>query len=225
MGAPTFSIIIPHYEGSVTAYELTRCLESLRVQLSQDFEILLYHDGPKSIPFEEEIDLVKYSGLAHVEATTERYNDWGHTLRDMGIRQARGEYIIHLNADNILYPNAISELLNTISHSIELTGGDPTFLESRSNIIIMSILMVGMATDGKSIWYEERGNPQYSLLLTGFPTNINLIDCMQLVMKRSLWLDYDGWYDKAIASDGVMYPRFVNENGAVYCSKILGEHW
>jgi hypothetical protein len=44
------------------------------------------------------------------EATTRRYNDWIHSLRGRGIGQARGRYLRHLNADNIIYPHALVTL-------------------------------------------------------------------------------------------------------------------
>jgi hypothetical protein len=69
--------------------------------------------------------------------------------------------------------------------------------------------------------YEE----EIKIPLVGNPAILNYIDCMQLVMKKYIWQNYGGWYNKSFAGDGIMYERFVKENqGARYCSNILGEH-
>ena len=83
--------------------------------------------------------------------------------------------------------------------------------------------MHGQTTDGMHLFRDK--NSDKKLILTGYPPQTDFIDCMQLVMKRSKWDYYGGWYDKSFASDGAMYSRFVRENlGAIYESEILGEH-
>jgi hypothetical protein len=47
---------------------------------------------------------------------------------------------------------------------------------------------------------------------------------MQLVMKRQLWLDEGGWYDKSELSDGAMYEKFAAKYGYRTVGGVLGEH-
>jgi hypothetical protein len=61
-------------------------------------------------------------------------------------------------------------------------------------------------------------------ILTGSPAIKHNIDCMQLVMKKDIWVKEGGWKDKTEQSDGNMYPYFVKKYGARYCYDILGEH-
>ena len=105
---PRFSIIIPHYDGSISDELLLRGMHSLATQTFRDFEILLYHDGPLSRPLPN-LDWAK-PHLRQVVVSEQRHNDWGHSLRDRGIREARGEYIVHFNPDNILYPRALAQI-------------------------------------------------------------------------------------------------------------------
>ena len=51
--------------------------------------------------------------------TEEHQGDWGHWNRDRGIRVARGEWIIHTNADNLFYPELI-EVLKEYVNSVSL---------------------------------------------------------------------------------------------------------
>src|SRR5271170_6135257 len=98
---PLFSIIVVHYQGVNTHEVFLRGIRSLQAQTLRDFEILCYHDGPlldESVKFP-----------IPVTCTEKRFNDWGHSLRDMGIREAKGDYILHFNADNTLMPNALEE--------------------------------------------------------------------------------------------------------------------
>ncbi|HSE12604.1 MAG TPA: glycosyltransferase family A protein, partial [Rudaea sp.] len=106
--APRFSIVVPHYDGSIADASLLRGLNSLAAQSLRDFEVLLLHDGPLSRPLP---DLAKLNlpGL-RFRATAQRHNDWGHSLRDAGIHEAAGDYVVHFNPDNVLYPNALEVL-------------------------------------------------------------------------------------------------------------------
>jgi len=226
--APMFSVVIPHYDGSIDSAFLRRTLDSLRRQTYQSFEILLYHDGPKRIPFAEEFDLSQYPQITHIEVTEQRHNNWGHSQRDMGIRQARGEYILHMNADNILYDFALEKMVETIAtpRSNILDPASGRAIDTNHNdILIFAILMIGNESDGIRHWTDTRNDTRHGMILTGYPTIQNNIDCMQLVMRRRVWLDYGGWYDTRSDGDGYMYPRFVAERGARYIPAVLGEHW
>jgi hypothetical protein len=51
------------------------------------------------------------------------------------------------------------------------------------------------------------------------------IDCMQLVMKRELWLAEGGWRDKSERGDGEMYQQFTQKYGYRQVGPVLGEHF
>src|SRR5687768_6095821 len=87
--APRFSIIIPHYDGAISDELLVRGLASLASQTFDDFEVLLFHDGPLSRPLP---DLTQFPLKIRLGITPQRFNDWGHSLRDFGIHHARGDY-------------------------------------------------------------------------------------------------------------------------------------
>ena len=208
---PKFSIIIPHYDGVVSDERLVECLKSVEAQTFTDYEVLLYHDGPISRP----LPSIAYDHSINV--TPERFNDWGHSLRHKGILAAKGEYIFHLNADNIIYPNCLEEIVNTVNK-------DSIFYSfTNKDLIVFAIILRGQSSNGEGVWRDKNFEDEY-LILTGYPPLFSTIDCMQLVMKRDIWLKEGAWDNINENSDGIMYPYFIHKYKARYCSKILGEH-
>lgn len=220
MKPPRFSVVMPHYDGSIDDALLLRGLDSLARQTFRDFEVLLMHDGPLGRP------LPPLAGLPvpalQVSIGERRHDDWGHSLRDRGIREASGDYIVHFNADNLLYPEALQTLDNASRQPV-LPAPRPDLLEN-PEVLIFSILMRGMNFNGRGpIW--RGADSSRALVYTGLPPALGLIDCMQLVAKRSVWLEIGGWYDKSEASDAAIYGKLIQQRGARYVMEVLGEHW
>ncbi len=211
-----FSIIIPHFDGTKTDEELESLLQNIEDQTFRDFEVLLYHDGPES---RTPVDLSKYTYPITYKATESRYNDWGHTQRDMGIREASGEFIIHMNSDNVMYSQMLQKLYEC-SEDTALNGFCGT------GIIIYPIYKCSVILNGLQLttFKDRRNFIDRKVIYSGFPAMQNFIDAMQLVMLRELWISEGGWYDKSMASDGVMYQKFVRKHKAKYVGEVLGEH-
>jgi glycosyltransferase involved in cell wall biosynthesis len=227
--SPKFSIIIPHYDGSITDESFERGIQCLLNQEFKDFEVLIYHDGPVSRPIPAIWEKLQNKKL---KITESRYNNWGHSLRDMGIKESTGEYIVHFNPDNVLYSNALKEINDLIEDQTYVmlrskTNDNRELILGSNNIIIFPIIMIGVYRWGVRGLTGTRikGDTKHGVIMNGEPAEYANIDCMQLVMKRKLWLDYGGWYDKQEVSDGLMYKRFVQDHPARCCSKVLGEHW
>jgi len=148
----------------------------------------------------------------NVKATKKRYNDWGHSLRDLGIKESSGDYIIHFNPDNILYENAL-EVLN----------------KHEEDILVFSIKMIGMEekqVHGRRVrYYKPIRDVSKFTVLSGNPITYGNIDCMQFIMKRDLWCKHGGWYDKRETSDGFIYPEVAKDKNIKYITDILGEHY
>ena len=198
---PKFTIIIPHYQGVIDPKTFRRGVDSLLGQTCQDFEILCYHDGPLLEP--------QTDTKVSIHPTPRRFNDWGHSLRDIGINQANGEYILFFNPDNVMYPN----LLETLS-------------QGTKDILVFPIKMMGAQKVGSVLFYETPRNYLNSAVLTGNPVVYGQIDCMQFVMRRERWLEAGGWFDKRQNSDGYLYNLFAEEFDVEYLGdKPLAEHW
>ncbi len=217
---PLFSIIAVHYQGTVPHEVFCRGIESLREQTFKDFELLVYHDGPL-------IDS-RVAMPVPVICTEQRFNDFGHSLRDRGIREAMGDYIVHFNVDNLLYAPALAEVAAEIRRPPRLRDQDTGAVIDSDDIIIFPIKMLGLQRiNGTVVQFKGQSGvraPFYEIM-TGNPPVYQNIDAMQLVMKRSLWLAEGGWHDKREDGDGRMYEAFAKKYGYRTVGPVLGEHF
>jgi len=221
----SFSIIMIDYDQSVNRDYMRRAIDCLMVQTNQNFELILLHDGPKAHSYKNELNEQQLNFIDQVIVTDQRFNDWGHTLRDMGIRAAKGDYIVHFNADNVLFPHALERLAFHADQSLAPIYDSSGVIKNDNSILIFSIYMRGVVYCNGGYSRRVGEEDTYATIMTGIPTRFRNIDCMQLVMRRQCWLKEGGWHDKSRNSDGMMYPDFVNKYGARYLPELLGEHW
>lgn len=222
---PKFTIVMIDYDQSVNRDYMCRAVECLMVQTFTEFEVILLHDGPKDKPYKEELSPEQFSFIDRIIVTEQRFNNWGHTLRDMGIRSAKGEFIIHFNADNVFFPHALQRLAYFSNLKLPPIYDSKGNIKNNNSILIFSIYMRGVVFCNGAYSRRVGEEDTYSTIMTGIPTKYGNIDCMQLVMKRECWLNENGWYDMSRNSDGVMYPELVTKYGARYIPELLGEHW
>ncbi|MGH1427711.1 MAG: glycosyltransferase family A protein [Arenicella sp.] len=222
-----FSIIVVDYDQSVNRAYMQRAIRSIMAQSfsHQEIETILLHDGPKETPYDIELNDKERNFIDSIVITEKRYNDWGHSLRDLGIRQAKGEYIIHLNADNVLYSNALERLAFHASANYPPIFDAAGNIKNTNDILIFCLYMKGVVFCNGGFSRRPGQEDIYSIILTGIPTKFRNIDCMQLVMKREKWLKENGWSNRSRNSDGIMYPEFTQKYGARYIAELLGEHW
>ena len=108
---PILSVIIPNWNGKKF---LVECIDSLKAQTFQDFEAILVDNG---------------STDGSAEFIEEQYGDWIRVIRNeknlgfaggnnVGIRAARGDYIVLLNNDTWTDPHWLEEL-------VKATQSDP----------------------------------------------------------------------------------------------------
>lgn len=106
-----FSIIIPVY--NVEKY-LKKCLLSLLHQTYSDFEVLIIDDGST----DNSIKIInEYTKKDSRFSIYEQVNSGQGSARNNGIRRAKGDYILFLDADDYLALDALRKLSNKISQS------------------------------------------------------------------------------------------------------------
>lgn len=207
-----FCIIAVDYEKSVKRLgnpSLSAGLLSLKNQTFKDFWIVLCHDGPKSIYYDEEgIELSK--NIIVINTTTHN-NCWGHHSRNFAMQYAYeqnlGKYYLQFNVDNILYDNAL-EALSKINKPI----------------IIFEILHW-------KISHKEAHQKKWKILenggvvVTGYPAKPGRIDCLQLVATKDVWKANGFWNNYTYMGDGIIYEKLCKENSCEYINIILGENF
>ncbi|MFN4242165.1 MAG: glycosyltransferase [Tepidisphaerales bacterium] len=214
VATPRYSIVVTYYQGTQPREVFLRGMSCLQRQSYRNFEVLVYHDGPLLDP--------GVPSPFPIRATPQRYNDWGHSLRDLGIREARGDYILHFNADNILYPNALETLEYHRQRPSYLIQPDGKVLDN-PEVLVFAIHLNGYQRHFR-MWYRHPPEARVSVLLTGNPPERYNIDCLQMVVSRRIWLEVGGWYDKQEESDGVIYQAIAEKYGYRCIPAVLGEH-
>jgi glycosyltransferase involved in cell wall biosynthesis len=189
------SVIAVDYEHHVSRDRMREGITSLINQTFNDFELLVVHDGKKETSYENEFDFTQFKNPVKFLNTSTRMNNWGHSSRDLGMRNASGDYYLQFNIDNILYETALEEI----------TVGIDRY--NNPDIIIFEIL--------------HREFP--GRVFEGFPV-VNYIDCLQLVAKAEVWEKNGYWHDKSYGGDGYMYQTMCKSHDYVHLSRLLGEN-
>lgn len=107
---PFFSIILPVYNAE---YFLRNCLDSIKNQSFKDWELIIINDGST----DNSCSIIK-SFLTQDSKIIliEQDNKGVSYSRNQGLDRAKGSYIIFVDADDILYPNAISTLYDSLKN-------------------------------------------------------------------------------------------------------------
>lgn len=112
-GAPMFSVVIPAYNAGRF---LPTTLGSVYRQTVQDFEIVVVNDG--STDNTEEV--LKAERDPRLRVIT-RENGGECVARNMGIKEARGQYIALLDADDAWRPNHLEIVLKYIQKLADIS--------------------------------------------------------------------------------------------------------
>ena len=198
---PKFTVIATDAENHVPRNKMKQGVQSILNQTFDDYELLIIHDGPRSNKFE--LDLPDHAKLLETEQFYGIYGleefyagyGWGHHSRDLGLKVARGEYILHFNIDNILYTQA----LQTISDKIDKT---------KAEIVVFACK-------------HEKFDIQY---FSGIPPVMGKVDLLQCVASKKAWDSIGGWYRYDHSSDGYLFQEMIDRYGYVHIPEVLGEN-
>jgi glycosyltransferase involved in cell wall biosynthesis len=98
---PRFSVVIPSYN---RAHLIARTVESALEQTFSDYEIVVVDDG--STDHTPKV-LRAYQDRARI--VCKEHRGLGHT-RNVGVQQARGDYLVYLDSDDLLFPWSLALL-------------------------------------------------------------------------------------------------------------------
>lgn len=118
------SIIIPVYNQAV---KLGKALESIAKQDYRDFEVIIVNDGSSDDP--EKI----FSQFSLKTKAENRFlflnqdNQGAPGARNRGLSEVKGEYVIFCDADAVLVPSALGDMLSVLESSPEAAYAYPSF--------------------------------------------------------------------------------------------------
>lgn len=113
---PTISVVVPVYDGERF---LGKTIDSVLSQTLTTFECILIDDGST----DGTRDILAQLDDERVRVITHETNRGLSAARNSGIDAARAPYIVFLDADDILDPTALAELLSVISSAPSGCGG------------------------------------------------------------------------------------------------------
>lgn len=107
--APLFSIVLPVFQARET---LSRAIASVRHQSFEDWELLIVDDGST----DGSIEIAKEEALDHsrIQVLSIAINRGPGPPSNHGVRQASGDYVLFLHADDEFHPEALSQLQKEI---------------------------------------------------------------------------------------------------------------
>ena len=148
--APLVSIIVPVYNAEKY---LNRCIDSILSQTMTDFELLLIDDGSKD---DSGRICDEYSEKDTRVRVFHKSNGGVSSARNLGLDNARGEWITFCDADDVVLPSWLSNFIDNASDSVDyVVQGflvDKTILEADDdqslNSKIISFSFEGTVKDG-----------------------------------------------------------------------------
>lgn len=108
------SVIVPVYNSEKY---IRRCLDSVCGQTYTDLEVILVNDGSKDHSLSI---LQEYSGRDHRISLVSQENKGVAAARNTGLRNANGDYILYVDADDWIEPDAIECLVSRMDEDADI---------------------------------------------------------------------------------------------------------
>ena len=117
MNNPKVSVIVPIY--NVEKY-LNKCLKTIKSQTFKDFEVLLINDGTKD---NSAVTAQKYCDTDKRSKPYNKENAGLSDSRNYGLKLAKGEYIVFIDADDYIH----KDYLYVLYHECVDNGADMSY--------------------------------------------------------------------------------------------------
>lgn len=177
------SIVIPVYNGEET---IQRCLDSVVKQSSRNIEeIIVVDDGSSDKTIELIEVFIEQDSRIHC---IKKKNEGVSSARNIGIRNAHGEYIMFIDSDDEIKKDLVRELYQAIDgYDLTIAG-----IELHQEARLSTIGIDGVFSNKQII--EMYGNAIPGLLINGPCSKLyrkNIIDEHDLLFEDSLSLGED----------------------------------
>lgn len=209
--APCFSVVIPVY--NVEEY-IEECIESVLAQTFQDYEIVLVDDGS---PDNSGAICDRYAMTNKSKIRVIHQDNQGLLLaRQAGFRAIRGCFVVSLDSDDKLRPDALQVLFEIINK----TEADIIFFNA-SRDIDFSTPFIAYPYVGGEVFERDRLHILRVDTIKG--TTLNNL-CLKAISSRILdkSVDYSVFRDVSLGEDILQFLRYLDAAQRVaYCSENL----
>lgn len=199
---PKITIITPTWNRPLEILE--RAIRSVKYQTFQDFEHLICSDG-----FEEKVkqyvESKKDPKLKYL-SLKKHYKDFANKARQHAFTKAKGEYIVFLDDDNLIFPHYLEKMLDALKNT-----------DSKTAFSICKIIHLGPLP-------KHLGIPPQ--IINGLPVKVQNVDTLQLMIKQKNLSDIGGWnQDTDYLADGYTYEELAKKYEYVEVPEVLGIHF
>tara|TARA_B110000483_G_C18050669_1_gene486380 strand:+ start:353 stop:1015 length:663 start_codon:yes stop_codon:yes gene_type:complete len=172
--------------------ELKVFVQSIINQTNKNWSLHVIHDG-KNDEFLNIMDSYQCKDPKRItyECTNRRYNDYGHTLRETGLRKSCHEYTMLTNSDNY-YPPKTLEFINQAIKASTLSRPD--------------VVMFDMTHSHIDVGRKKK--PSYSFFDVFY--KINYIDIGAVIVNTEL-AQKVGFVDKSFAGDATYFEDILKQ--------------
>lgn len=188
MAAPRVSVVCVTYKQEAP---LRVFVSSFLNQTAHNWDLLVYHDGPDAT-FDAQMEALAAisEGRIRYGSTETRFNDYGHTLRDRGLKEIDGDYVLITNGDNYYVPTFIETITSIVQRS-------------NPDVVMYDMVHSHNFPGGRRL-------PPYSYFQTGYSRNN--IDMGAAVVRTEL-AKAVGFRDKTFAGDATYFEDIANLKG------------
>ncbi len=154
-------------------------------QTEKNWKLTIIHDGHNSdfMSLMESYHKIDPNRITFY-CTEKRFNDYGHSLREIGLKNLEGDFVLITNADNYFIPKAV-EFLNR------------AIVETKGEVDVVMFDMIHS--------HNRPGNrdlPPYSFFQVKYKRNS--IDISSAIVKNNLAAKV-GFRDKSLAGDATYF--------------------
>jgi len=203
MTKPIFSIITPVYNGE---YFLEQALNSVLVQDFKDFELLLVDDGSEDSSLEI---IKKYASFDERIKYFTKTNEGQGVARNYVLPYAKGDYVLYLDSDDWLSPDALSYLYEK-------------FQKDNSDIIIFNAYKFFETSKKRN---EYRFSDKYFCRFQDKPFRAD--SCQRLLIEGTGGLPFKAYKRSLLVENNIKYSstRFIEDSEfyikALLCAEVI----
>jgi glycosyltransferase involved in cell wall biosynthesis len=139
-----FTVVIPCYNRE---HLIERTVGSVLAQTFRSFEIIIVDDAST----DNSVQVIKkaYGQNPKVRLIEKRVNGGVHTARNAGIDAASGAYVLFLDSDDELYPDALETFFNVLSSDSSIAIASAPYRDDDGELTGLHI------TESRIVTYEE----------------------------------------------------------------------
>lgn len=176
---PFISVIVTVY--NLEKY-ITDCLDSLKKQTYDNFEVVIVNDGSKDASAAIVEEYISKNQLDNYHLHTKENNGISST-RNYGVNKSKGDWLFFLDGDDWLEPNALSILAESA-------------LKNNSDLVIGGYQAVDDTTKNTEVWSDYP--KEYGILPQDFDGIHSFGFCWGRLYKKSIITEYNIRFDERI---------------------------